>query len=159
MTTWTAETWLRQRGTWPTTAKVLVRDLGMNLHAAGTQLARLARSGLALRVGAGLYIHRDTLVEHRMVFLVLFDANGNERHRADFPNRTRADIALRIVERDIRDRRPAVRVVGHGIHDPLYTISGVARAMIQPVPLPAGFEYTDATQHFDARVRAAGDDR
>lgn len=156
MTTWTAETWMRQRGTFPTTAKVLVRDLGMGLRDAASQLGRLARRGRAVRLTAGRYVHPDTFPENRMATLVLLDANGEERHRTDFPNRTRADIALRIVERDIRDRRPSVRVVGHDIHDALYTVSGVARAMIQPTAQPEPERDEPA---YDPRARAAGDDR
>lgn len=92
-----------------------------------------------------------------MSTLVLYDAAGHERHRADFPNRNRAEIALRIVERDLRDCRPAVRIVGHESYDPLYTVQGVKRAMVQPTPLPAS-QPPDETA-FDARARAAGDDR
>lgn len=156
MIAWTAETWMRQRGTFPTTAKLLVRDLGMDLRSAASQLGRLAQRGLAVRLCRGRYIHRDTFPEHRMATLVLLDANGDERHRADFPNRVRADIALRIVERDIRDRRPSVRVVGHEIHDSLYTVAGVARAMIQPSAQP---EPEHDEPAYDPRARAAGDDR
>jgi len=157
VTIYTAETWMRQRGTFPTTAKLLVRDLGLSPHNASAQLGRLAQRGLAVRLAPGRYVHRDTFPEHNMATLILYDAEGHERHRADFPNRLRADIALRIVERDLRDQRPAVRIVGHDIHDSLYTVAGVKRAMIQPTALPATCEPDETA--FDARARAAGDDR
>lgn len=157
MTPYTAETWMRQRGTFPTTAKTLVRDLGLSAHGAGTQLGRLAKQGIAVRLCRGRYLHRDTFPEHHMSTIVLTDEHGAERHRVDFPTRTRAEIALRIIEGDLRAKRQTVRVVGADIHDPLYTVAGVKRAMIQPAALPASSE-SEATA-FDARYRAAGDDR
>jgi hypothetical protein len=159
VTVWNAESWTRQRGTFPTSAKVLVRDLQISLGAAAQQLGRLAKRGTIVRLCPGRFIHCDAFPEDAMATLILYDSDGVVMHRADFPNRLRADIALRIVERDIRARRPAVRVVGHDIHDALYTVSGVARAMIQPTPTAAGIEAAEEAQHFDARSRAAGDDR
>lgn len=157
MIAWTAESWMRQRGTFPTTAQVLSRDLGVSLHHAGTQLCRLARQGLAVRIAPGRYVHTDTFPEHRMAILVLLDATGTERHRADFPTRDRAEVALYRVERDLRERRPTVTVIGRDLGDMHYTVSGVARAMVQPAPQPAPVE-SDTTA-FDARARAAGDDQ
>lgn len=155
---WTAEAWLRQRGTFPTTAKVLRRDLGTSMQTGAAQLSRLARSGLAVRLCLGRYVHRDTFPEHRMAILILTDDHGVERHRVSFPTRVRAEIALRIVERDIRDGREAVRIVGHDDHDPLYTVTRVARARIQPAAeLDVAVEQDEPA--FDARARAAGDDR
>lgn len=92
-----------------------------------------------------------------MATLILFGADGAERHRAQFPNRVRADIAQRIVERDIRDGRPAVRVVGEHVEEGVYTVQDVARAMVQPTPLPADPAQDEIA--FDHRARAAGDDR
>lgn len=57
--THTPETWLRQRGTWATTAGVLVRDLGMRPGAASMALSRLHRAGIAIRIRPGLYIHHE----------------------------------------------------------------------------------------------------
>lgn len=152
----TPELWIRQRGTFPTTAQTLVRDLAMRLVDAHTVLSRLACSRRAVRLAPGRYVHADTFPEHRMSTLILLDAAGAERHRAAFPNRIRAEIARRVVEIDIRDRAAAVRVIGTDPADPTYTVSNVYRAMIQPTPLPAPPSDDIA---FDARARAAGDDR
>jgi len=54
---YTPETWLRQRGTFATTARVLVRDLGMRPGAAHMALTRLVRRRLAVRIRPGHYIH------------------------------------------------------------------------------------------------------
>ncbi len=161
MKTCTTEAWLRQRGTWATTASILVRDLRITRSRASSHLAYLRRRGSAVRISEGLYVHAAYFPEHAMAILVLLDANGAERHRADFPSRTRAEIALRIVERDIRDRRTSVRVVGHAPTDPLYTVDGVARAMVQPAPQPALADATSESDEpaWDPRSRAAGDDR
>jgi hypothetical protein len=56
---YTPETWLRQRGTFATTAQVLVRDLGMRPGAAQMALSRLARRRLAVRICPGHYIHTE----------------------------------------------------------------------------------------------------
>lgn len=154
---WTAETWMRQRGTWGTTPAILRRDLGLRIGTACMALRRLHDAGRAIRIAPKTFIHVDCLPEvSPMSTLILTDADGHERHRADFPNRLRADIALRIVERDIRDGRPAVRIVGHHQNDPIYKVTGVARAMVQPTPLPV-LPADDEPTAFDARSRAAGD--
>lgn len=156
--TWTVETWMRQRGTWPTTPTVLVRDLGLRPDTASMALRRLAATGMAIPVAPSAYVHRDYLPKDpTMSTLILLGPDGAERHRADFPSRVRADIAQRIVDADLRAGRTEVRIVGADPTEPLYRVSGVARAMVQPTPLPAPVD-ADTTA-FDARSRAAGDDR